>query len=182
SAEYLLSQARPKLTMPEIRTRLDKMIDELPDDFEQITEAVKRRAKLVNKPAPRWRAEDFADKRMSSDDLLGNVILLDFWYRACPWCIRSMPLIDMVAEYFKGRPVVVLGVNTDKERDDALFVIEKMNPTYNNLRGRDLIKKYGVTNYPTFIVIDRNGLVRRIKIGYESDLADKLIEIIESLM
>ena len=182
SAEYLLSKARSRLTMPEIRIPLDEMIDALPDDFEQITEGVKRRAKLVNKPAPRWRAEDFAGNRISLEDLLGNVILLDFWYRACPWCIRSMPLIDEVAEHFDGRPVTILGVNTDKELDDALFVIEKMNPTYNSLRGRDLIKKYGVTNYPTFIVIDRNGLVRRIKIGYEPELADKIIEIIESLL
>jgi thiol-disulfide isomerase/thioredoxin len=182
SVEYLLSQARSRITMPEIRTRLDKMIDGVPADFEQITEDINRRAKLVNKSAPRWRVEDFAGNRISLEDILGNVILLDFWYRACPWCLRSMPLIDDVAKHFEGRPVVILGVNTDKERDDALFVIEKMKPTYNNLSGRDLIKKYGVTNFPTFIIIDRNGLVRRIKIGYESDLTGKIIEIIESLL
>ena len=182
SAEYVLSQARSRATMPEIRTGLDKMIDGLQADFEHVTEGIKRRAKFVNKPAPRWRVDDFADNSISLEDLLGNVILLDFWYRACPWCIRSMPLIEEVARHFEGRPVVVLGVNTDKERDDALFVIEKLDPMYNNLRGRDLIKKYGVTSYPTFIIIDRNGLVRRIKIGYEADLAEKIIEIIESLL
>ena len=87
-----------------------------------------------------------------------------------------------MAKYFEGKPVSVLGVNTDREREDAIFVIEKKNPSYINISGRDLIKKYGVTNYPTFIVIDRNGLVRRILIGYEPELADTLIEIVELLL
>ena len=182
SAEYLLSQAHTRITIPGIRKQMENLRAGLPDDFEQITEGVKRRAKLVNKPAPGWQAEDFTGTKHSLNDFLGNVIVLDFWYRGCPWCIRSMPLIDEVAQRFKGKPVKVLGVNTDRDRADALLVIQKMRPTYNNLSGRDLIKKYGVTNYPTFIVIDQNGLVRRILVGYETDLADKLVEIIESLL
>ncbi len=182
SAEYLLSQTRARLTMPEIRTLLDRMMNGLGDDFERVTDEIKNRSKFVNKSAPQWEAEDFAGKKISLEDYYGNVILLDFWYRACPWCIRSMPLIDKVSQHFKGEPVVVLGVNTDKEREDGLFVIEKKTPSYLNISGRDLIKKYGVTNYPTFIVIDRNGLVRRILIGYERGLADELIQIIESLL
>lgn len=182
SADYLLSQARTRITIPEIKVPLDRMISQLPEDFDGITEGIKRRTKLINKPAPRWEVEDFTDEKHSLEDFRGNVILLDFWYRGCPWCLRSMPLIDQVAEYFRGMPVVVLGINTDKNREDALLVIEKMNPSYNNLSGRDLIKKYGVTSYPTFIILDRNGLVRRIKIGYETELVDKLIEIIESLL
>jgi thiol-disulfide isomerase/thioredoxin len=181
-AEYLLSQARTRITIPDIRVQLDHMIDRLPEDFDQITEGIKRRTKLVNKPAPRWEVKDFTGEKHSLEEFRGNVILLDFWYRGCTWCIRAMPLIDQVAEYFREKPVVVLGINTDKNREDALLVIEKMNPSYNNLSGRDLIKKYGVTNYPTFIIIDRNGLVRRVKIGYETGLVDKLVEIIESLL
>jgi thiol-disulfide isomerase/thioredoxin len=182
STEYLLSQTRTRLTIPGIRKELEKMIDGLTDDFKQITEGINSRSKFVNKSAPRWKVDDLAGRKISLEDFLGNVVLLDFWYRACPWCIRSMPLVDKVAQHFKGKPVVVLGVNTDKDREDALFVIQKIKPDYKNLSGRDLIKKYGVTNYPTFIIIDRNGMVRRIQVGYETGLAEKLIEIIESFL
>ncbi|MFX0117399.1 MAG: TlpA family protein disulfide reductase, partial [Candidatus Hodarchaeota archaeon] len=149
---------------------------------EQITEQIHKMAKYVNKPSPNWKADDFNGQRHSLDDYRGKVMLLDFWYRACPWCIRAMPLIKQVAEHFKERPVVVLGVNTDKNREDALFVIQKTNPNYTNLSGRDLTKKYGVTNYPTFIIIDRNGFVRQIRIGYEPKLFDALVEMIEALL
>jgi len=182
SAEYVLLQTSARITVPEIKIILNQIINQVPEDFEQITEQIKKRTRLVNKPSPKWDAEDFAGEKHSLDDFLGNVILLDFWYRGCPWCIRSMSFIDQVAKYFRGKAVRVLGINTDKEREDAIFVIDKKNPSYINLSGRDLIKKYGVTNYPTFIIIDRNGLVRRILIGYETELTDKLVEIIESLL
>ncbi|KPK64540.1 hypothetical protein AMJ83_02220 [candidate division WOR_3 bacterium SM23_42] len=181
-AENLLSSVNARITIPEIKTPLNNMINQLPKDFEQITEQIHKMAKYVNKPSPNWKAGDFNGQRHSLDDYRGKVILLDFWYRACPWCIRAMPMIKQVAEYFKERPVVVLGVNTDKNREDALFVIQKTNPNYVNLSGRDLTKKYGVANYPTFIIIDRNGFVRQIRIGYEPKLFDALVEMIEALL
>lgn len=182
TAEYLVSRANARITIPEIRTRLEILTARLPEDFTQLTERVNRISKYINKSAPDWTATGLDGQQHSLKGLRGKVVLLDFWYRRCPWCMRSMPLVDQVAAHFNGQPVVVLGVNTDKDRDDALFVIQKLKPTYATLSGRDLVKKYGVTNYPTFIVIDKNGLVRSIRIGYEPDLSDQLIEIIEALL
>ena len=182
TAEYLMSRANARITIPEIKSQLDELAARLPEDFKQVTERVNRTSKFINKSAPDWTASGFDGQQHSLNDLRGKVVLLDFWHRGCPWCIRSMPLIDQVAAHFKGQPVVVLGVNTDQDIDDALFVIQKLKPIYTNLSGRDLVKKYGVTNYPTFVVVDKNGLVRSIRIGYERELSDQLIEIIEALL
>jgi thiol-disulfide isomerase/thioredoxin len=181
-AENLFNRLKTRIATSEIKNQLIERIASLPDDFEELTKQIHRRAKIVNRSAPKWRAEDFGGQQYSSEDLAGKVILLDFWYRACPWCIRSMPMIDDVALHFKDKPVAVVGVNTDKDRADAIFVIQRMNPSYINISGRELIKKFDVTSYPTFIVIDKNGLVRRILIGYEPILYTKLVEIIESLL
>jgi len=181
-AENLFTRLKTRITTSEIKNQLNEKIASLPDDFDGLTMQIRKRTKIVNKPAPKWRAEDFAGQQYSSEDLAGKIILLDFWYRACPWCIRSMPMIDEVALHFKDKPVAVLGVNTDKDRADAIFVIQRMNPSYINISGRDLIKKFDVTSYPTFLVIDQNGLVRRILIGYEPKLSEKIIEIVEDLL
>lgn len=182
NAELLMKQARTRITIPALKTQLSGLAEEMSGDFDYLTEQIRRRAKYVSKPSPRWEAEDFSGEKHTLDDYHGKVILLDFWYRGCPWCIRAMPMIKKVAEHFKNVNVAIIGVNTDKERTDAIFVIQKMNPPYPNLEGRGLVKQYGVTAYPTFIVIDRNGLVRRILVGYEPSLTEKLIEIIESLL
>ncbi|UCF71249.1 MAG: TlpA family protein disulfide reductase [candidate division WOR-3 bacterium] len=181
-AGKLYDRLRTQITTADIRNQLNERIVSLPDDFEDLTEQITNRAKIVNKPAPKWRAEDFSGQQHSSEDKKGRIVLLDFWYRACPWCIRSMPMIEEVARYFKDKPVSVLGVNTDREQADALFVIERTNPPYVNIRGRNLIKKFDITSYPTFIIIDKNGLVRSVLIGYEPKLSDRIIGIIENLL
>jgi thiol-disulfide isomerase/thioredoxin len=181
-AESLLTHAGTRITTPELRNRLREMEDNLPEDFKRITEDIRKRAKFVNKQSQSWAADDFDDQRHSLDDYQGKVILLDFWYRGCPWCIRAMPQIDQITEHFKDEPVVVLGINVDKKLEDALLVIEKLKPNYTNLKGRDLIKKYGVEAYPTFVIIDQNGFVRRIHTGYEPNLYQKLVEMIEVLL
>ncbi|MDH4209871.1 MAG: TlpA family protein disulfide reductase [candidate division WOR-3 bacterium] len=181
-AENLLNRVKPRITVAEVKALLARIVDDLPEDFEYLTGQIRKRAKFVNKASPRWEARDFSGKKHSLDDYRGKVVLLDFWYRGCPWCIRAMPMIKRLAEHFRNKDFSILGVNTDKERSDAIFVLEKMNLPYINLEGRDLIKHYEVTSYPTFIIIDKQGLVRRILIGYEPFLTEKLIEIIAPLL
>lgn len=181
-AETLLTWASGRITTPELKDQLHKMTENLSEDFKRITEQIRKRTKLVNKQSPRWTADDFDDQSHSLEDYRGNVLLLDFWYRGCPWCIRAMPQINLVAEYFKDKPVVVFGINVDKKIEDALFVIKKIEPAYTNLKGRDLIKKYGIEGYPTIVIIDQNGFVRRIQVGYEPNLYNKLIEMIGVLL
>ncbi|UCD06262.1 MAG: TlpA family protein disulfide reductase [candidate division WOR-3 bacterium] len=181
-AEVLLNSVKRRITTADIRMLITEIINDLPEDFEYLTAQIRKRAKFVNKRSPRWEARDFSGKKHSLDDYRGRVLLLDFWYRACPWCIRAMPTIKRLAQYFRDKDFSILGINTDKDRSDAIFVLEKMNLPYVNLEGRNLIKHYDVTSYPTFIIIDKQGLVRRIIIGYEPSLTDKLIRIIEPLL
>jgi thiol-disulfide isomerase/thioredoxin len=181
-AESLLAHASKRITTPELRDQLQNVEDNLPEDFKRVTEGIRKRAKFVNKKSQRWTAEDFDDQSHSLDDYQGKVILLDFWYRGCPWCIRAMSQIDQIAQHYKDKPVVVLGINVDKKLEDALLVIEKLKPGYTNLKGRDLIKKYGIEGYPTFVIIDQNGFVRRIYVGYEPNLYQRLVEMIDVLL
>ena len=143
-AESLLAHASRRITTPELRDQLQEIEDNLPEDFKRVTEGIRKRAKFVNKKSQRWTADDFDDQSHALDDYQGKVILLDFWYRGCPWCIRAMPQIDQIADHYKDEPVVVLGINVDEKLEDALFVIEKLEPSYTNLKGRDLTKKYGI--------------------------------------
>ena len=181
-AESMFSALKTRITTRAGMDMLNEMITALPDDFDDLTADIRQWSKIVNKAAPAWRADGLDGKQHSSEDLTGKVVLLDFWYRACPWCMRSMPLIEEVALHFKDKPVVVVGVNVDKEKSDGLFVIQRMNPGYVNINSRDLAGKFGVTGYPTFAIIDRKGFIRRIVVGYENTLDRKIIRIIESLL
>ena len=71
------------------------------------------RGALVNRPAPEMRflwcsAPNL--KRLS--DLRGKVVVLDFWATWCKPCVGLFPKIREIAESYKGRPVVFVGVTS----------------------------------------------------------------------
>ena len=51
---------------------------------------------------------------------------MDFWYRGCGWCMYAMPQVKQLAEDYKDKPVVVLGMNTDRNEEDARFVVKEL--------------------------------------------------------
>lgn len=181
-AEATLKEAREKVTIPDIQKQLGQAIVNYTEDAKYIAEGMQRRTGLINKTSVAWTAYDFNGKEHSLKQYQKNVILLDFWYRGCPWCIRAMPQINQIAQYFKGRPVAVLGMNVDKDKDDALFVIDKLKLMYTNLSAGEVPQQYGVRGYPTLIIIDQKGIVRDIHVGYSDDLYDKVVKSIEFLL
>lgn len=144
-------------------------------------------------PAAARNAPDFtlplvaADGRMSGDrmrlgDQRGHVVLLDFWATWCRPCQLSTPALVHIAQRFRSRGVVVMGVNVDDGGPEAV-------PAYMRHFGIDYPvlyddgtaqSRYGIHALPTAVIIDRLGRIRRVQQGLadERDLADQ----IESLL
>lgn len=141
-----------------------------------------RIARYLNRPAPQWMAGDFDSRVHSLKGYQGKVIVLDFWYRGCGWCVKAMPQMKALAKRFAGKPVVVLGANIDPQEEDARLVIEAMDLPYPNLKAAKLPDQFGIRGYPTVIVIDRAGVVRDYRVGYAADLEERLARTIEGLL
>ena len=118
----------------------------------------KRRAEVMDKPAADWDLEGLDGKKHSLPDYRGKVVVLDFWYRGCGWCIKAMPQLNALADRFPSRPVAVLGMNTDQNEADAKLV-DAIGLKYATLRADGIPEKYGVQGFPTLILIDREGKV-----------------------
>ena len=147
-----------------------------------LTPVGERVASVLNKPAAAWTTTDLDGKKHSLAGYRGKVIVLDFWYRGCGWCIKAMPQIKEVTEHFRDRPVVVLGMNTDRKEADARFVAKSLKLNYATLKAAGLPEKYGVQAFPTLIIIDQEGIVRDRHVGYSPNLREELIETISGLL
>ncbi|HEY1602489.1 MAG TPA: TlpA disulfide reductase family protein [Pirellulales bacterium] len=143
---------------------------------------VQRTAEVLDKPSPSWETMDLTGTTRSIEACRGKVVILDFWYRGCGWCIRAMPQVQQVAAHFQGRPVEVFGMNTDKDAEDARFVTEKMAISYPTLKAAELSERYGVQGFPTLLIIDQEGVVRDIHVGYSRNLAKSVITTVEKLL
>jgi thiol-disulfide isomerase/thioredoxin len=137
---------------------------------------------VLNKPAADWETTELGGTPYSLKELQGKVLVLDFWYRGCGWCIKAMPQVKAVAEHFKDRPVAVLGMNTDRDPADAQFVIDQMQISYPTLKAQGLPEKFRVRGFPTLVIVDRCGVVRGFHVGYSSHLAEDVIQAVERLL
>lgn len=181
-AESPLRAARDKAQLPLIQGVIDRQIEQIGEYARYSSESQQEEDAVKDKPAAEWETTDIDGGKHSMSGYRGKVVVLDFWYRGCGWCIRAMPQIKEVADHFRDRPVAILGMNTDREEKDARFVIDKLALNYPTLKATGLPEKYHVRGFPTLIIIDQKGVVRGRHVGYAPDLRETLTKTIDSLL
>jgi thiol-disulfide isomerase/thioredoxin len=120
-----------------------------------------------------WNAPDGRTLRLS--DLRGSVVVVNFWYTACPPCKKELPALNRVA---RAQPAVVflavdLRESGDKVRSffDSLD-IDRVQPIIDP--GTETVARYGVLSWPTTFYVDRGGVIRHLEIGVEPLTEDQI--------
>jgi thiol-disulfide isomerase/thioredoxin len=181
-AKSALKAAREAIDQPIFREQIDRQLSQHDSMVSYYTDQAKRRGEVMDKPAAAWDLKGLDGKSHKLEDYRGKVVVLDFWYRGCGWCIKAMPQLNALAEQFSSRPVAVLGMNTDRKEADAKFVADAMGLKYETLRAEGIPEKYGVQGFPTLILIDPEGKVRDVHVGYSPTLRADVAKSIESLL
>jgi thiol-disulfide isomerase/thioredoxin len=115
-----------------------------------------------------FKLMDLAGKEVTLASLKGKVVLLDFWATWCGPCVKAMPSIQKISEDYKGKDVVILGVNTWERKEGAgkKYMTDKGYTYGCLLAGDDLAVAYGISGIPTLIVIGKDGKVEKIEVGF----------------
>jgi peroxiredoxin len=181
-AETTLKDAKESLKLPILRDQIDGQLKNLKQMESYYTEEAKNRSAVVGHPGADWETKDLEGKTHSLKGYRGKVVILDFWYRGCGWCIRAMPQMKELADDFKDQPVAVLGMNTDRDEKDAKFVVDEMQLNYPVLKAEGLPEKYHVRGFPTLIIIDQTGKVADVHVGYSPTLRDDVSKAVKALL
>jgi thiol-disulfide isomerase/thioredoxin len=184
AARASVDDASALATTPEVREYLKNLAEGAGAEMvRNMQDAAARRAQVMDKPAAEWELDKVGGGKLALKDLRGKVAVLDFWYRGCGWCIRAMPQVKQLAEDYKDRGVVVLGMNTDSDERDAKAVTDRMGLNYATVRaGHELAEKYGVQGFPTLVIVDQAGVVRGMHMGYSANLRKQVGEKLEELL
>jgi peroxiredoxin len=99
---------------------------------------------------------------VSLDDLKGKVVMLDFWGTWCPPCVASIGSLKRLQKKYANEPFVLISVSFhDTEPSWRKFIAEKEMtwPQYRDASGT-MARAYDVTAFPSYFVIDHEGVVR----------------------
>ncbi len=110
---------------------------------------------------------------VSSEDYLGKVTVVNFWYAGCPPCRAEAP--DLVAAYdeFSGEDVAFVGVNTRDQVAQAEQFAKEFGIEYPSIMdvagGRAVQRAFAgevpLNAVPTTLVLDREGRVAHRVLG-----------------
>jgi peroxiredoxin len=114
-----------------------------------------------------FTATSIDGKKYKLKELLGKVVVLNFWFIACPPCQKEIPELNNLADEYKDSSgVVFLAICLDEEYLINKF-LEKTPFRYNIIdNGRYVTSMYGINSYPTHVVLDKQGKVSFHATGY----------------
>ena len=179
-----LAAALKSIREPLFRGELEKAI-KLFDEYQPAQlAAAKKLAKIAGLFSPAWKSTDLDGRPHSLEQYRGQVVVLDFWFRGCSYCIRLMPQMDEAVAHFREQraPVVFLNVSTDKQEEDMRAVRDKLKLDSPILCGEAIAKEYDIHGFPTLIVLDRQGVVRGFFHGFARSRRDDLIKCVEAIL
>jgi thiol-disulfide isomerase/thioredoxin len=120
---------------------------------------------------PDFSIKDLQGREISSTDLHGKVVLIDFWATWCQPCKKEMPGYQKLMDLYGSRGFAVVGLKFDTMMDieDPIVFAKKIGVRYLLGVATDGLKQKfgGIEGLPTTMLYDREGILRKKVIGFE---------------
>jgi thiol-disulfide isomerase/thioredoxin len=125
-------------------------------------------SKLEGNPAPAFSLKDAENKRVSLADFKGSVVVLDFWAVWCGPCRAALPHLDQLSKQKAGAGVKVLAIDEQDAPEAAMAYVSQAKLGLHVAFDADgaVGKTYMVEGIPETVVIGKDGVVRKVVVGY----------------
>lgn len=124
----------------------------------------------LGSPAPEFISKTYLGDEVELSDFKGAPVLINFWATWCQPCRLEMP--NLQARFEQNHPDInVLAVNFDEPAELVQSFAEDLDLTFPILidPGGHIQSLYQIRGYPTTFLIDSDGIIRVIHIGFMTE-------------
>ena len=139
---------------------------------------------LIGLQAPHFELKTLENELFENNNLLGKVVVLNFWFTNCAPCIEEMPFLNKIVSDYKNTDVVFLSVaNDDSLKLQNFLKTTKFDFKVVPYRGRVLIDTFKLFSaWPTTIIINKLGKICFINQGSLSDKEGNFKNILDKAL
>ncbi|MCD6596697.1 MAG: TlpA family protein disulfide reductase [Bacteroidales bacterium] len=188
---YFFNYAFDNIDLAELKERQKKVLLENPVERDGNNSEVSRLESMlhIGDKAPLFDGNYYSTgENFKLADYIGkNIIIVDFWYTHCPPCVKAMPALSDLNAKYKDQGLKIFGFNSVDNQPRSLDNLDKFLGKRDLSYDVILIKpsvdiSYKINGYPTMYVIDKEGKIAFVEVGFDEGKFSSLTEKIEGLL
>lgn len=161
--------------------RMKGLVDHFADYAQKALEREAAKKNTVEgNVAPDFTLKSIDGKNISLSSLKGKVVVLDFWGSWCVWCIKGMPKMKEYYAKCKGK-LEILGIDCNDTEQKWRDAVKKHELPWLHVRNEgnpDVTVLYGISGFPTKIVVDAEGKISKVVVGESEDFYTYLDQLL----
>lgn len=117
-------------------------------------------------------------EHMTFEELRGKVVLVDFWATWCSPCIAAMPTLRRLSKRSAKSPFVLVSISIDSDRAALDRMIEEHRMVWPQVwdeYGQLARKSFAVQRFPTYLVVDHEGVIVSRLSGWGTNIERQLM-------
>ncbi|WP_022822316.1 TlpA family protein disulfide reductase [Hymenobacter norwichensis] len=128
--------------------------------------------------APAFTATDLQGRQFTLEALRGKVVVLNFWFVNCPYCIEEMPNLKRVATSYQPQDdVVFLSFALDKPERLKKFLQQRGDFGFAVVpEAKGMAQQFAIAGYPTTIVLNKQG-----QYLYDQEFTDNTVRLEDAI-
>lgn len=141
------------------------------DSNSEIRQQIKRSStanyihfKAEGKAFPKFQFFDLNGTEYNNENTKGKIVILKCWFIGCHACVAEFPELNKLVDNYRNRKdIVFISLATDsKEKLNQFLAQKKFNYAVVADQSNFITKELNVSSYPTHIIIDSNGIIRKV--------------------
>lgn len=120
----------------------------------------------LHHPLPPFELPGLTETVISTTDLRGRPMVINFWATWCAPCRAEMPMLEAAWQRY-GAQVIVLGVDVGENQAQVAEFVDELGISFPIALDSDrtITNAYNVRGLPTTYFVDSNGIIRHLYPG-----------------